>query len=131
MNGSIMYQHDDIRLAPEFTDRSTETLVLGVGDEVRVLPFQDALELAIAILDQLTGALPEEALCSSCKNPIMWLTTKNGRPSPVDPRQLRVISADGAYHTGYESHFASCPQAEKFRKKKTASPTPIRADMPL
>lgn len=125
----MTYQHEDIRLAPEFADRSTECVVLGVGDQVRTLEFQDALELAIAILDQLTGSLPEQALCSGCQQAIIWLTTKNGRPSPVDPRQLRVISADGAYHTGYESHFASCPKAARFRKKKETAPTPIRPDM--
>lgn len=127
-----LYQNENIRLAPEYGSKSTDTLMLAIGEEVRTLSFQDALELAIAILDQLTGSLPDQALCSACKNAIVWLTTKNGRPAPVDPRQLRIISEDGSYHTGYESHFASCPEAARFRKKKKGPPpTPIRSGQML
>ena len=53
---------------------------------------------------RLTG-LPEDprpSKCRSCGATIFWVETKNGKKMP--------INADGV------SHFATCPQAETWRR---------------
>ncbi len=55
---------------------------------------------------QLTFAIPKDAQpteCRSCKALIYWIKPKD-KPMPVNP--------DGV------SHFATCPQAGKWRKGK-------------
>lgn len=47
-----------------------------------------------------------EAKCRSCGRQIWWAKTKNDKNMP--------INACGAE---FESHFASCPAANKFRKE--------------
>jgi hypothetical protein len=47
---------------------------------------------------------PKKA-CRSCGADVVWITTTLGRKMPVDPG------------TG-ESHFATCPQADKWRKER-------------
>ena len=57
------------------------------------------------------------ALCRSCKKPIVWLTTKNGRTMPVD--EAGVSEGDVVFDaTRHVSHFSTCPAADTFRKKK-------------
>ncbi len=123
---SMMYQNGVLRLAPESTNRSTGRLMIQVGDQAQLLEQGDAVELAIAILDHITGAVPDESLCGSCHKPIMWIQTVNGRPAPVDPRRLQITSEDGTSHYGYESHFASCTTAKEHRTQTPKDPTPIR-----
>jgi hypothetical protein len=43
--------------------------------------------------------------CRSCGADVVWITTDRGRKMPVDPG------------TG-ESHFATCPQADQWRKER-------------
>ncbi len=62
--------------------------------------------------------------CKSCGREIKWLKTKLGRNIPVDvPRFEDGESAHEAVTTSIEfnpdhmvSHFATCPDAAKFRK---------------
>lgn len=42
--------------------------------------------------------------CRSCGAPIEWVLTESGKRMPVDP--------DGT------SHFVTCPEASKWRKKR-------------
>jgi len=44
------------------------------------------------------------ATCRSCDAPIAWCTTPRGKRAPID--------RDGV------SHFATCPQAEAWRRRK-------------
>jgi hypothetical protein len=44
------------------------------------------------------------ALCAGCKATIYWIVTLKGKKMPVNP--------DGT------SHFATCPQAATFRRRK-------------
>lgn len=72
---------------------------------------------------------PERSTCSGCGRAIIWITSKNGKPMPVDLRSvtghLYVIDGDDthalteAVPTGlperiYLSHFLTCPEASRF-----------------
>lgn len=64
--------------------------------------------------------------CRSCKAPVYWLGTATGKAVIVDVRPRRVYTPDMSdperktfkITEGYESHFATCPDADKWRKKK-------------
>jgi hypothetical protein len=58
----------------------------------------------------------EKQECRSCKKPIVFLRTAKGAMMPVDAETVKDgdILFDGSYH---KSHFATCPNAEKWRKK--------------
>jgi hypothetical protein len=67
--------------------------------------------------------------CSGCNQEIFFIITKNGKAMPVD---AEIVTSDGkqllwvdeltgfrkleAGRKGYISHFATCPDANKFRK---------------
>lgn len=58
--------------------------------------------------------------CRSCGAFILWMKTKNGKNIPVD---YATVPADqGALvfdpDVGHISHFATCPNADKHRKRK-------------
>ena len=48
--------------------------------------------------------------CRGCRQLVAWCVTLAGRKSP--------INADGS------SHFATCPKADRFRKRKDPPPEP-------
>jgi hypothetical protein len=55
--------------------------------------------------------------CRSCSAEIVWLTTKKGKTIPVD----RATVKDGDHDFEYArhiSHFATCPDAVRWRKPK-------------
>ena len=69
--------------------------------------------------------------CTSCGADILWVKLKSGKSNPLDPE---IIVSDGTKilyvdemqefkkvapgRKGYQSHFSSCPDANKFRKGK-------------
>jgi len=74
--------------------------------------------------------------CSSCSAPIVWANTATGKKMPLDaqPHPLGNLVMDEAGNVGppdawpgnlgtpdltkrYRSHFATCPQADRHRKK--------------
>lgn len=78
------------------------------------------------------------ARCRGCGAAIEWVVTRQGKRMPVNPVPVRITSmeslaglrvvgatADGRVISGYkspagetevrEAHFATCPQAERFR----------------
>ncbi len=70
------------------------------------------------------------ASCRSCGAPIIWAKTEKGKAMPLDaePAQTGTLWLfAGVVQTGdqppavngptYTSHFATCPQAGKWRKK--------------
>ena len=68
--------------------------------------------------------------CSACNAEILFLQTVNGRMVPVNlpPKKMFVelIGPCGSFEgydveDCYESHFATCPEAARFRKAKHAS----------
>ena len=77
--------------------------------------------------------------CRACGARILWLKTTKGKNMPVDPGVIRFHAAGGpetfvtvngkvergarsttGAELGYISHFATCPEADRFRKKETA-----------
>ncbi len=56
-----------------------------------------------------------ESTCRSCGATILWCETLRGRKMPLDVEPL---------DDGYESHWATCPNASEHRKGGTGSPTP-------
>jgi hypothetical protein len=64
----------------------------------------------------------EPGECRGCGAPIYWVKLESGKCMPLDRgRQVRVgfISGRGfVAHGSYTSHFATCPAAKDFRKKK-------------
>jgi hypothetical protein len=59
----------------------------------------------------------EVTRCRSCQALIVWLKTKAGRMMPVN-YDGTVIELDTHYvHGRHTSHFATCPNALKHRKK--------------
>jgi len=55
--------------------------------------------------------------CKSCGAPIVWVRSVINKPIPLDPKIYRVVTEDGVVVKGRISHFATCPNADKFRRK--------------
>ena len=79
--------------------------------------------------------------CRSCGAPLLWALTKKGRRIPLDrnpvpdgnieieeadegPPMSRVVSGQGELSPGlfpatrYKSHFSTCPNAKRHRRRK-------------
>lgn len=78
----------------------------------------------------------EVQACRSCGSPVVWAITVTGRPMPVDAepspagtveltatghgvRASVTTVADSAEPMRRTSHFATCPQADAWRHRKT------------
>ena len=78
------------------------------------------------------------AKCKACGADIVWIKLKNGKAAPCNAQRIpyKINLRDGAYRLilpdgrvtrgdldlesdvyGYESHFATCPAAERFRRR--------------
>lgn len=57
--------------------------------------------------------------CRSCGREVVWLATATGRRMPVNADTVKEDDAvfDPKAHT---SHFADCPQADAWRKRRGA-----------
>ena len=84
--------------------------------------------------------LGRTAKCRACQQEIAFIKTVKGKSMPVNPEPVYFVPAGGpntyvmitgevergrepAYadkdtRIGYISHFATCPEVDKFRKKK-------------
>jgi len=63
------------------------------------------------------------AVCKGCGAEIKWIETEQGRVAPVDavPEKRYIISRQtdrGILVNTYMPHFATCSEADRFRKKK-------------
>lgn len=65
--------------------------------------------------------------CQGCGAPIIWAVTVNDKPMPVEPREhgnVMVVPAGsqliakvvGPGQGDHTSHFATCPEARRFRR---------------
>ncbi len=63
------------------------------------------------------GAIESECRSANCRAAIYWIATKNGKRMPVD---VYVIGgkAPGDEDGRGVSHYATCPDAPKWRAKK-------------
>lgn len=60
-------------------------------------------------------------MCKSCKAPIWWISTSNGKKMPLDRKpETRVVqdpdSGEWRVVKAYVSHFATCPDAPAWRR---------------
>jgi len=58
------------------------------------------------------------ATCKGCGVEIEWVFTESGKKMPVNKPMLTVVTRDGKVVQGQESHFASCPKADEFRRRE-------------
>ncbi len=59
------------------------------------------------------------AQCKTCKQNIHFIRSKvTGKPNPCNLKKYTIITAEGNVVTGWESHFATCPQADQHRKPR-------------
>lgn len=57
--------------------------------------------------------------CKGCGEEIEWIESKKtGKPMPVNPGKVVVVTQDGSVVTGQVPHWATCPRSADFRKKK-------------
>jgi hypothetical protein len=59
----------------------------------------------VALPPSKHGQAINRSVCRSCREPILWVVTPQGRRMPVDP------ATD-------ESHFASCKDSDAWRKQR-------------
>jgi len=66
---------------------------------------------------QLAAHEARTALCRSCLKPIIWFKTATGKNMPVDAETVEAYDEelDLSRHI---SHFATCPQRDKWRKPR-------------
>ena len=62
--------------------------------------------------------LNEIELCRSCLAEIRWTHTKSGAKMPVDAATIGPEEFVFDPAKGHQSHFATCPHASDWRKKK-------------
>ena len=55
--------------------------------------------------------------CTSCGMRIVW-GKQSGKPHPLDPKVLNILTAEGELARGRESHFVSCPNAKAHRSNQ-------------
>ena len=69
--------------------------------------------------------MSERGQCKSCNAHILWVETENGKRMPLDlePERRFVIEAEAGadpmkarLRNTYVSHFATCPNADRWRK---------------
>ena len=63
--------------------------------------------------------MQSQSKCKKCFAPVLWKRNpKSGKMQLLDLNPKTIIDLDGNVHTGRESHFATCPNADEFRKPK-------------
>lgn len=61
----------------------------------------------------------QDGRCKACGREIYWvMLSSTGNLAPLETTRRTVITREGATVSGYESHFAYCPQAGLFRGGK-------------
>lgn len=58
----------------------------------------------------------KEGLCKGCGAPVYWITTQAGKGMIVDRKAAVVVAVTGIVYRGYPPHWATCPNAEDFKK---------------
>lgn len=43
----------------------------------------------------------------NCKDEIVWVTTKEGKPHPCNPAIKRILTKEGVFVSGWESHWST------------------------
>jgi hypothetical protein len=58
------------------------------------------------------------ATCKSCGAPIVFIQTKGQKWEPCNVQRTVIITPVGETVSGHISHFATCPNADEFRREK-------------
>jgi hypothetical protein len=62
--------------------------------------------------------------CTACRAPLEWFATPKGNTMPFSKKKQIVVGQFSMFEqtaeTKYEPHFANCPAAERFRRRKRA-----------
>jgi hypothetical protein len=56
--------------------------------------------------------------CQACGASIIWIVTKGGKRMPCNAQRTVIITPAGETVSGHISHFATCPNADEFRREK-------------
>ena len=54
--------------------------------------------------------------CKACGAELKWIKTKTSKAMPCDPKRVTVVTEQGEVLNGYVPHWATCPEADRFRK---------------
>lgn len=60
-------------------------------------------------------------ICKGCKQEIEWVKMPSGKRMPVDKKPTIVVVVEdgqGRAVEGYQPHWATCPNADEFRRKR-------------
>lgn len=68
-----------------------------------------------AAIDGWSAAPTSTCTGAGCGRPIVWATLA-GKPHPCDPPLLAIVDGEGRIRRGRQSHYATCPDAESFRR---------------
>lgn len=85
------------------------------GNPAEVDAVARRLAAMAAQLDGWSDAAPATCAGPACGRPIVWLKL-GGRPHPCDPAIVAIVADDGRIVRGRQSHYATCPNAEDFRR---------------
>lgn len=65
---------------------------------------------------------PKKSICKGCGAEILWIRTVAGQFAPIDLKEksffVLVGDDSAALRKGHEPHFVTCPNADRFKKKK-------------
>ena len=59
--------------------------------------------------------------CKGCKTPIVMVKLASEKWHPCDRELFKIVDGQGVIQYGLRSHFATCPKAENFRRKRDAN----------
>lgn len=62
------------------------------------------------------GELFPMSKCRACGADIVWIETPNGKRMPCDPPRRTIVDDMGQVREGRTPHWATCPNAEQFRR---------------
>ncbi len=108
----------NVRLLRRTSPTDADTFMIEAGEDGVTLTRRQLFELALAALDEVLEIQEDLPQCRGCNATIKWVTTEGGRPTPLDPKPKSFVLNDGKYQIGFTPHWATCPNADEFRKKR-------------
>lgn len=113
-----IFEIGEARLVRLDVDPRWPTFVVQRGEDRVTLTKRQLFDLALVALDELLEMDEGLPQCSGCGATIKWVTTEAGRPTPLDPKPKTFVLNEGKYQVGFTPHWATCPNADEFRRKR-------------
>lgn len=63
-----------------------------------------------------------EGVCKGCGAKVYWIMTTQGKRMIVDRHRRTIVTPEGFTVQGYEPHWATCPEADRFKKRRGITP---------